>query len=694
MKLNWKKIGIGVGAVVGTLVLAAILFVVFFPKDLAAREAERRIEAATGRDLTLGRIEISLWPALGFSADSASLSNPDGFSAEHPFIAADRIVFAVALAPLLRGAIQVKQLIFEGAQIRLEAKEDGAANWAFPTENTSEAETTIEDLRLDDVRLVDSMVSFQGGADQAPLVLQHVDASLALQSLDQPARVAAAFDYRDRRVEIEGDIGLPRAVLEKSRTPISMRVASDALSATLEGAFDASNGALSGQIDARGDSVRSVLAWVGSPMADGGGFNAFSVAGAFVHEAQTTQLTDATLRLDDIAARGNVNLTSQADGRLLITGALAAPNVDLNTYLPPPAQGAEAAGVQVETAWSQAPLDFSGLRALDANIDLTIGALRFQRMNFSDATMNLRVANGAADARLSRISLYGGVGVARLIADGSGATPRLAVELDVQNIAAEPLLRDAIGFDRITGRGRLRASLVGQGPSQAAVMRNLNGSASFSFNDGQWKGVNLAQIARTVQSALTGQTQSGGGATDFAELSSTFTIADGVAATDNLRLLNPFVRLEGAGLINIGAQTIDMRIAPRAVRSIEGQGGDAALAGLGIPFRVSGPWSHVSFRPALEEVAQSQLRSILSRQQEGSPLARLGEALFGRAPAASPAATQTPAPGSETENASEAPAPQQQQEQRPRNPLEDILRRAVQGQEKQAEPPAQPAPTP
>ena len=110
-------------------------------------------------------------------------------------------------------------------------------------------------------------------------------------------------------------------------------------------------------------------------------------------------------------------------------------------------------------------------------------------MNFSDVALALRVANGAADARLTRISLYDGGGTARLIADGSGAVPRIAVELNAQNIQAETLLRDAIGFDRIVGRGRLTAtSLVGTGGSQAAIMRSLRGNASFNFNDGQMEG--------------------------------------------------------------------------------------------------------------------------------------------------------------------------------------------------------------
>ncbi len=292
----------------------------------------------------------------------------------------------------------------------------------------------------------------------------------------------------------------------------------------------------------------------------------------------------------------------------------------------------------MNTAWSAAPLDLKGLRALDANLNLTIGALKFQRMSFADVALGLRVANGAADARLTRISLYQGSGVARLIADGSGPTARVAVELDARDIQAEPLLRDAIGFEKIAGRGRLVIALVGQGASQAALMRALNGTASFNFNDGQWKGVNLAQVARTVQALATGAAAGEGSATDFAELAASFRVANGVAVTDDLRLLNPFVRLDGAGLVDIGGQSIDIRIAPRAVRSAQGQGGDASLQGLGVPFRVSGPWANVKFQPALGDVVQNELRNraqqALRGQAPGSPLATLGEALFGRTPTA------------------------------------------------------------
>ncbi|PZO47933.1 MAG: hypothetical protein DCF16_17065, partial [Alphaproteobacteria bacterium] len=687
-------------AILGVLVLAVVLFFAFFPKELAAREAERRIEEATDRDLVLGgNIELTFYPALGFSVEQASLSNPRDFDsparrggaedAEAPFIAAGRIVFAVALLPLLSGDIQVKDLIFEGAELRLRAKEDGTANWTFPTDEESE-EPTLEDLRLENVQLIDSLITFEGTEGGEPLTFEDVDARLQLDSLDSPANLEAALNYRGERLNIESEIAAPRAVLEKGVTPMTARLRSAPVDATYEGTFNAETGALAGSIDANGSSLRRLLAWMGTPMEGDRGFGNFGVTGQMTREGETTALTETVLRLDAIEARGNLNLINQESGRLRVTGALAAGTLDLNPYLPPPAQG--EGGVQVESGWSNAPIDLSGLRALDADLNLTLGGLQFQRMTFSNVALGLRVARGALDARLTRISLYDGGGTARLIADGSGAVPRVAIELDAQNIQAETLLRDAIGFDKIVGRGRLTASLIGVGASQSAIMHSLDGSASFTFNDGQWKGVNLAQMARTLQAMASGQAAAGeGGATDFAELASTFTVSDGVMATDNLRLLNPYVRLEGRGLVNVGAQTIDMRLTPRAVNNAQGQGGDLNIAGLGIPFRVTGPWSRVSFRPALEDVVQNQLRDILSRRggETDNPLGRLGEALFGRTPTTAPTETETPAEApapADGETPAETPPP----EERPRNPLEDIFRRAIEGQSKQAEPPPTP----
>ncbi|MGE0828425.1 MAG: AsmA family protein [Hyphomonadaceae bacterium] len=626
----WKRILIGLGVVIVLTAAAIAAFVIFFPKEAVRAEIERQVERATERDLTLQSVNVAFWPALGLSAETVSLSNPQGFP-NTPFMRADRAVFAVAILPLITGNIQVKSIILDKPELALAVNRAGAANWAFPP---SEENQRLDALRIDDLRVNDGRLSFQGATGD-PFAAEDVDLSVSMRSLDTPADIDGAFTYLNQRIEAEAELALPRAMVEQGETPLTAQFESAHVNADFTGAFNAATGAIVGRVKAEGASLRETLAWLGSPLGPGAGFAAYSaeadLAARGSHEDAPTRLTftNGAFALDAIRASGNVTLDVSEAGRILAHGALTIPTLDVNPYMPPPAQAAGQgqagqAGVNVETAWSNAPIDLSGLNAADLNLDLAIGALKFQRMSFTNAQMNLRIANGAADARLTRLSLYGGSGTGRLTANANGN--RITTELDAQNIQAEPLLRDAIGFDRITGRGRLRASISGAGASQAALMRTLAGNASFTFNDGQYKGVDLAAVARTIQSAMSGQARGTSAATDFAELSANFQLNNGVAVTQDLRMLNPFVRLDGQGLIDIGRQTIDMRIAPRAVNSIEGQGGNAGLAGLGVPFRIAGPWSRVQFSLALGDVVQRELRQRMSSALGGS----LGSALGGQ----------------------------------------------------------------
>jgi AsmA protein len=165
-------------------------------------------------------------------------------------------------------------------------------------------------------------------------------------------------------------------------------------------------------------------------------------------------------------------------------------------------------------------------------------------------------------------------------------------------------------------------------------MKSLGGAARIKFVDGAIKGVNLAEIARTIQSALTGSAVGGAAKTDFAELSASFVIKNGVAANRDMKLLNPFVRLNGAGIIDIGEQTLDYRVEPKAVGSAKGQGGPLDIGGIGIPFRIKGPWSNPSYTPDLSGVLPGALDSIL---KGGDPLdglkgGGLGDLLGGKKP--------------------------------------------------------------
>lgn len=672
------KIGLGVLAFVVLLAGALAALVVFFPKDVAIAEIERQVEAATERKLDIaGDFDFSLFPALGFSAEEVTLSNPEGFETEAPFLAAKRVVFAVALMPLLQRDVQIRRLYLDEPQLALAALPDGRVNWEFPVK---EDQPELPSLRLEDMRVTNGRLTFDGPEDLPPLVLEQIEAQLAVQSLDDPVEAQGSFSYLGETLRANATIADPRAVLSQGVTPLVADIDGEHVDGTFNGQFETATGRVTGALTAEGASVRRALAWLGSPLPPGAGFAAYNVRGAFDFLGDTMRLSDGVFRVDAINATGGLTIVTRA-GRMNVTGRLAAPAIDLNVYMPPPPQGA-AVGVNVDTSWPATPIDLAGLRGMDANLDINVGELKFQRMTFQNARLLLLLTNGVADARLTQVSLYGGAGTARIVADARTDNLRIAQELSVEDIQALPLLTDAIGFDRIEGRGRLTASLLGQGNSQAAIMRSLRGEAGFNFNDGAFKGVNLAQIARTIQAALSRSSIGPSAATDFAEFSATFAVADGVAVTENMRMLNPFVRLDGGGMIDIGRQTLDVRLAPRAVQSIEGQGGQADVTGLGVPFRASGPWARPQFRVDLQDTLRNEVRAQAQRALAGSDLGDLG-ALFGLgrtqaapAPSETPTTSETPAPNAP---AAETPAPEAAKEKTPeeraRDALEGLFRR-------------------
>ncbi|HSB59106.1 MAG TPA: hypothetical protein VLD66_05830, partial [Methyloceanibacter sp.] len=91
----------------------------------------------------------------------------------------------------------------------------------------------------------------------------------------------------------------------------------------------------------------------------------------------------------------------------------------------------------------------------------------------------------------------------------------------------------------------------------------------------------------------------------FAALGASFKIAKGQAQTADLHLQGPLVRMTGAGTVNLPGQALKFRVDPQVVASLEGQGGKADLAGLGVPVIIAGPWSKPSIYPDIEGILQN-----------------------------------------------------------------------------------------
>ena len=156
---------------------------------------------------------------------------------------------------------------------------------------------------------------------------------------------------------------------------------------------------------------------------------------------------------------------------------------------------------------------------------------------------------------------------------------------------ALPLLRSLADFDKLDGKMQAKISVRSAGNSQRAIMSNLSGTAFVVFQDGAIKGLNVAQMIRSLTaSPLSGWQEGKEQATDLTQLSASFKIDKGQAETTDLNLVGPLVKMTGVGTIDLGTKQIGFRVEPKLVMTTEGQGRPSDPVGLGIPVMISGPW--------------------------------------------------------------------------------------------------------
>jgi AsmA protein len=167
-------------------------------------------------------------------------------------------------------------------------------------------------------------------------------------------------------------------------------------------------------------------------------------------------------------------------------------------------------------------------------------------------------------------------------------------------------------------------------------MNALNGSGDFAFADGAIRGVNLAQAIRGIESALTNRRLPEGFGeqeeTDFSSLDGSFNVSNGIASNSDLVMLSPLIRVDGAGTVNLGAQTLDYRLRPRAVASIEGQGGDRDLRGIVVPILIRGSFNNpnvgIDWDAVGRALLQGAVQNVITGQDPEDALRNaLGSAL-------------------------------------------------------------------
>jgi AsmA protein len=564
------------GAAVACLIaIMIVLFVTGLPSGFVTSLVQQRIERETGYRIAIkGKTEINVWPSPSLTLHNVTLDKP-GSSASDGRLGVGEIRAGLEFASLLSGAPKISELAIDHPTLRLPMLRERIGGKVPPETHSEDAAKDNTTFPIDRVTVSNGTIVFfdpQTGSEDR---VGDVNASVTLGA--------------DRTINVTGDA----------------RPGDRALTFTLAATPPA------GPLGRRNIPTELTLQVSGSPTRRLEAKAEVRVNGGIL------LINGLSGSLDD----GKFNGWASVDlaGKPLVKVDLDFQRFDLGAaprQPPAPQSGAQP--------WSDAPLDISGLNYVDAQVTISAAELIFGSARFAPASVNATIASGVLKVSFSNLGAYDGQANGVLSIDASTNNPSYALRADVTGVRALPLLSGLADFDNVDGRMRATADLRGDGANLRAIMSSLTGSASVDVRDGAIRNLNIAKMIRALTSGtLSGWQERPDQSTDLSQLSATATIAKGQAATNDLFLAGPLVRMTGTGTVDLVSKTLAFRVEPKLVMTTEGQGGRADPIGLGIPVVVQGPWSEPRIYPDVAGILDDPGTAY-------AKLRELGQGLFGQ----------------------------------------------------------------
>lgn len=628
-----KKILIALGGLVLLVILALLIVPMFVSlEDYKPLIAEKAKEA-TGRDLEIaGDISLSLFPSVAVEVEDVTLSNYEQGEAGN-MVSLSKLALELQVLPLLSKRVVIDRFVLEKPVINLEVDAKGNPNWVFegaaPAASDEAEESVAPDgedgegfalsgLSLGDVRIQEGELHFRDFSSQTKEDLQDINLEIALQALDLPLSANGDLVWKEEKISLLLDVSDLDSLMNGGQSALKVSMDANPVHFGFDGsASQAGELALKGALNLDVPSVKGLADWVGVPLErqNEETFERLTLNGDLDLKGQVIALDSLALALDKLTAEGAVKI--DASGKKPdLRASLSTGVLDVTPYLPPEESGDKAAGAgesgsgggeAKSQGWSDEPIDFSGLHAANAEIALQSEGIVIRKITIGKSALDVALKDGKLNANLKELALYDGRAVGSVALDASRNVPTSKIDFDLANVQAEPLLRDSADFEKLSGTANSKVNVTTQGRSQKEMVSNLNGSGSFNFRDGAVKGINIAALIR--QTSLEGLQQSFDEAesTDFAELSGTYVIKQGLLTNNDLLMVAPLFRLQGKGTVSMPPQTLDYRIKPKLVGSLEGQGGDVGAKGVAVPLMITGPWSDPKIAPDLESLVKDQV---------------------------------------------------------------------------------------
>jgi len=581
MKKLFKILGLIFGLII-LLSVISLFYLVYFvnPNDFKPF-LSNKIYQLTGRQVVFkGDLQWTWFPSIGLNIYDVEMPNPPGFGNEN-FMSVHQMKVSVSVLGLLHKQVNTEDIILDGLRLNLIQNQKGQTNWAtplVPMPGKKEVVMPVED---------------QSTQDQAKMVTFHLnipsvtirDASINWQ------------DFKNKQSVQINHLNVFAKNIDENQS-IAVTTSFDVVSdqPAMRGSINLSAQVL---MDRAQKTIKLTPITIQTDLR-GKMFPAGSLQAKF---NANMDASPNEVRFDDLSLKVN---------QTLLTGQVDVGRLDLLSEKP------------IDTSTMLRTMSLRGQLLAD-NLSI-IGVNQVQQLR---VTMN--GDNGQLTLAPITAMTYQGTLDGKATINFQSSPPVISMTAMMTRIALQPLLKDVVDREALSGTANVRVALSMKGFNAPLMIRTLNGRVELSVDNGQLNGIDFLKIVSLAQSLeqsanpLNSQYM---GSTVFDSLTGTATITNGVMSNNDLMITSKITDIKGAGTIDLVKQQINYTFeANQNTRNRVGS----------IPINVTGPFSNVKVRldpsklleSTLQKNAQHVLQGALDQLQTTGKISGLQDLLKG-----------------------------------------------------------------
>ncbi|MDR2123400.1 MAG: AsmA family protein [Desulfovibrio sp.] len=632
-----KKALVLIFGVAGLILLCAvglgILTTVLKPADYLQIMADAA-EKSTGLHLAFhGEAETTLFPTLGLKTGKVTLSNPNT-PVDPDLLTAESVSAALSLGSLLRGVVEVEEILLSGLKAKLTVDPAGRSNWSSAKERRGSgdgpaAEPVAPPPGADGDK--------KAGGPQPAWNLKHL-ACKSIQLAYRDLRTGDAYSADIDTLALNGlkeGAAAPLTLAGRARDEAGGNTLSFRLQAVLEmraaGARD-KTAEPSLYLDIQKLELGPKLGKLPPVTAELGGKTEISASGACkasdikgmltLPGAAPAQFTasvayapggggkhtlEGALALDSLDINAVQRFLATAAGDATQGAMRGAPNLSRPVVAGPGTTGSDTRAVRdkpgkrgADGAADKNPAEVpvpTALRNFDANLTVTADKALYGKITVSNIRGDLKMQDGKADLVYS-LALFKGQLAGRAVLDLRGAEPVLTVNAALRSPDMELAAASPVFSDHYTLSGKLRASLdlKCKGGTVDAMLHSLNGKAAIAARDGEVGGFTLAPELPGFAPFPSSFAYKSAGASAV--------VTQGEAVSKDIALVSDAILARGGGTVHIAYGQADLGIDFMTA---------GPPAGPAVPVSIRGPLHALSYsidtRTLLRNAAESAARA-------------------------------------------------------------------------------------